>query len=341
MLPLVSVLMPVRNEARFIGPSVEAVVAQDYPSDRVEIIVADGMSTDGTREVLARIEAAQPRVHMIDNRDRIVSTGLNRALAMARGEVVVRIDGHSIVAPDFIRQNVELLAEHPEAWSVGGPIRHTAATDFGKAVAVAMSHPVGIGNAFHHYVDYEGYSDSTAFPAVRRWVFDKIGNFDVRLVRNQDDEFNYRITRAGGKIFVSPRVRYTYFVRERARQLFKQYFQYGFWRIPVIQKHRRPTTLRQIAPPLFYATCALLAALSAWLREPWIGGALPAAYTTALVAGAVSALPDKGLRVAMRVPVAIATIHAGYAFGLGYGLWARCFRPTAWDIHGQLATISR
>jgi GT2 family glycosyltransferase len=339
--PFVSVLMPVRNEATFIEEMVSALLAQEYPAERVEVIVADGMSTDGTRDLLCALQRGHSRLIVIDNPDRIVSTGLNAALAVARGEIVIRIDGHALPAPDFIRENVAVLQEHPEAWIVGGPIRNSAATNFGKAVAIAMSHPLGVGNAFHRYPDYEGYSDSTAFPAFRRWVFDRIGTFDERLVRNQDDEFNYRVTQAGGKIYISPRVRYSYFVRERMGQLFRQYFQYGFWRIPVMQKHRRPTTVRQLAPTLFYVVCVVLALGGLWWKQPAVAVGAPLSYLVALLATGGASVPKHGMRVAARVPSAIATMHAGYAWGIGYGLWARLFRPTAWDIKGQMAAISR
>jgi len=340
-LPFVSILMPVRNEAGFIRDLVECVLEQDYPPDRFEIIVADGMSTDDTREILAGLQVGHERLVVIDNPGRIVSTGLNAALAVCRGEVVIRIDGHSQVARNFIRENVALLAEHPEAWSVGGPIRHSARTPFGKAVAIAMSHPVGVGNAHHRYPYYEGYSEGAQFPAIRRWVFDRIGMFDIRLVRNQDDEFNYRIARAGGTVYVSPRVRYSYFVRERASQLFRQYFQFGFWRIPVIQKHRRPTTARQMAPALFYLACVLFAILAAWLKLPLLAGVFPLVYAIALLGVGAGAIRGHGIRVAARVPLAIATMHAAYGFGLAYGLWARVFRPDAWNAESQMAALSR
>src|SRR5262249_24306710 len=157
---------------------------------------------DGTREILASLQAEQPRLIVVDNPGCIVSIGLNLAVARARGEVIVRIDGHALIAPDLIRQDVALLAAHPEAWVVGGPIQHVGTTSLGKAVAVAMSHPLGVGNARHRYPDFEGYVESAQFPAFRREVFDRVGLFDERLVRNQDDEFNYRIGQAGGKIYV-------------------------------------------------------------------------------------------------------------------------------------------
>jgi succinoglycan biosynthesis protein ExoA len=339
--PIVSVVIPIRNEAGFIADLIGAILKQDYRPDRLEVIVAEGQSTDGTREILASLQSEHPQLIVVENPGRIVSTGLNLAVARSRGEVIVRIDGHALIAPDFIRENVALLAAHPEAWIVGGPIHHVATTTLGKAVAVAMSHPFGVGNARHRYPDFEGYVESAQFPAIRRWAFDRVGMFDEQLVRNQDDEFNYRIGRAGGKIYVSPRVKYSYFVRERLAQLFKQYFQYGFWRIPVIEKHGRPTTLRQMAPTLFYAACVVLALAGLWWREPLIAVGLPVLYAIALLLAGVHSVRRNDRRVSSCVPVAIATVHAGYALGLGYGLWARVFRAGAWDAQGKMAAISR
>ena len=340
-VPFVSVVVPVRNEARFIADLCHSIFEQDYPADRFEVIVADGMSTDGTSEVLARLQAEHPSLVVVENRGRIVSTGLNVAVARSRGDIIVRIDGHASIAADFLTQNVALLAAHPEAWSVGGPIRHVGTTTFGQAVAVAMSHPLGVGNARHRYPEFEGYVEGAQFPAIRRWVFDRIGMFDERFIRNQDDEFNYRIRRAGGKIYVSPRVRYSYLVRERIGQLFKQYFQYGFWRIPVMEKHRRPTTLRQLAPTLFYVTCGVLAVAGVWWREPLLAVILPVLYAAALMLAGAATWRWNTARVAAYVPLAIATMHAGYAWGLAYGIWARVFDSGAWNSHGKMAEISR
>ncbi len=340
-LPFVSVIMPVRNEATFVARSLGAVLAQDYPADRMEIIVADGMSTDGTRGVVQMLRAEHPNLRMIDNPGKIVPTGLNAALDAACGDILIRVDGHSEVAPDFVRQNVSVMQEQVEAWCVGGPLIHHARSHSGRAIAIAMAHPVGVGNALHHFAGYEGWSQGVPFPAFRRWVFQKVGRFEEQLVRNQDDEFNYRIMQAGGRIYISPRIRYLYFVRERLLQLFKQYFQYGFWRIPVMRKHHRPTSLRQLAPPLFLLSVVGLILLAIIFNHAAIAFVMPGLYLSVLLTSAMTKVRTEPLSVVIRVPLAIAVMHFGYGLGIAYGLWASVFKRGAWNDHIRMATLSR
>ena len=340
-LPFISVVMIVRNEGPFIARAIDQVLAQDYPRDRMEIVIADGMSTDDTRAVVAGYQTKYPFIQVVDNPGRIVASGLNVAIDQSKGELLLRIDGHGEVATDYVTQVVRLMDEHPEAWSGGGPIVHAGTNRFGEAVAVAMSHPLGVGLATHRFADFEGYVEGAHFPTFRRWIFDRIGKFDESLVRTEDDEFNYRIAQAGGKVYVSPRVRYVYYVRDRLGNLFHQYYQYSFWRIPVVRKHKKPTTLRQIVPPLFYLAVIVLAAAGIWLKNPWIALALPAIYAAALIAVAISVVPRKGLRVACLVPLAIATMHFAYALGIAYGAFAVVFRPRAWDHSGRMSKLNR
>jgi succinoglycan biosynthesis protein ExoA len=339
--PFVSVVIPVRNEQGFIARTLEGILAQDYPVDRIEVLVADGMSDDQTRRIVMGYEARFPRVRMIDNPRRVTPSGLNAAIAAARGSIVCRIDGHCEVAPDFVTQNVQLLQEHPEAWIVGGPIVHDGRGPFGQAAAIAMSHPLGVGLARHRFPNFEGYVETVQFPAFRRWVFDRIGVFDTALVRTEDDELNYRVMLAGGKMYVSPRVRYVYYVRERAAQLFRQYFQYSFWRIPVLRKHKRPTTVRQMIPLLFFLALAALFVVGVWLDQPLIAAALPVGYSGAMMWLGLSYIRSSGWLVASLVPVAVVTMHLAYAAGMGYGILAALFRLRAWELDGSMSALSR
>ena len=335
MPQFVSVVMPIRNEVDFIAQNLATVLDQDYPSGAIEVIVADGMSDDGTREFLDNLQAEHDSLEVIDNQQRTVPSGLNDAIKKARGDIIIRIDGHVVVERDFVKQSVQALEDFPEAWAVGGPIVHAATGKFGKAVAVAMSHQLGVGNATHRLPAYEGYGEGTALPAVHRWVFDKIGFYDEELIRNQDDEFYFRIKRAGGKFFITPRIKYKYFVRERISQLFSQYYQYSFWRIPVMRKHGKPTTLRQLIPSIFYLAVAFLLILGAVLQSPWLAFGLPLIYGTILCAVGLSKIPSHGIAVAGLVPLAMATMHFAYAWGMLSGFFHALFGKDAWCPHGR------
>lgn len=340
-LPFLTVVMPVRNEEAHLSACLDTVLGQDYPRDRYEVLVAEGASTDRTRAIILDYARRDPRVRLVENPEGIVSTGLNRAVRAARGGIVVRMDGHAEFSSDFLLRNIEILSSRPEVWSCGGPIIHVGVSSFGKAAALAMSHPLGVGNAAHRFADYEGYGEGAAFPAIRKWVFDRVGYFDEELVRNQDDEFNFRMTQAGGKVFISPKVRYRYFVRESPGRLWRQYFQYGYWRIPVLKKHRRPTTLRQLAPSVFFLGSGVLGVVGLGIGNAVLALALPTAYVSVLlVAGALLAR-GRGAAVGSRVPAALAIMHAGYAAGIAYGLWSWGIARSGGDKLGSMARVSR
>ena len=173
-------------------------------------------------------------------------------------QFIAILDAHSEYASNYVLTCLQLLDEHPEVCCTGGPIISRGKSIFGRTAAAVMSHPVGIGNAKHRLPDYEGYAEGACFPVFRREVFDKVGLFDENLVRNQDDEFNYRIARNGGKIFISPRVQCIYHVRETPSELFWQYCQYGYWRVAVLRKHHLPASLRQLAPVVFFPLTLML-----------------------------------------------------------------------------------
>jgi len=337
-LPSVTLVLPVRNEASFIEENLRLLLQQDYPADLLEIIVADGMSDDGTAEIVNRMAAESDRVRLIENPQRIVPTGLNEAIRQARGEIIIRVDGHVVVAEDFVKESVQALQDHPDAWAVGGPIVPDAHTSCGKAIAIAMSHPAGVGNASHRRPGFEGYGEGTAFPAMYDWVFEKVGFYDESLVRNQDDEFYYRINVAGGRFYITPKIKHLYFVREKLSQLYRQYYQYSFWRIPVMLKHRQPTTLRQIIPPLFYIAMVVGLIVGIATKSWLIAFALPGVYAATLLAIGISKIPSKGFAVAMQLPLAIATMHAGYAWGMIHGWFCHFTGKNAWSVANRRMT---
>ena len=213
---------------------------QEYPAELVQVVVADGMSDDGTRAVVDELARAHPRhtVEIVDNPGRIVPTGFNAALARARGEVIVRVDGHTIIAPDYVAECVAALASSG-ADNVGGRMDAVGSGPVGEAIAIATSSPFGVGNSHFHYAHGQRWVDTVYLGAWPREVFGRIGSFDPEMVRNQDDEFNYRLTSAGGRILLTDRIRSRYFSRASLRTVFRQYRQYGTWKVRVLQKHPR------------------------------------------------------------------------------------------------------
>jgi len=315
-MPVVSVVLPIRNEAHFIERCLRSLLANEYAHDRTELIVVDGMSDDGTAEIVERLAVKESRIRVLNNRARTVPHGMNRGIRAARGEVIIRVDGHAAVPADFISQNVRALREHPDAWCVGGPMETINTTWIGRAIAGAMASPVGVGNARFRLGNHEGCVDTLAFGAYRRWVFDRIGLFDEELVRNQDDELNMRVIEGGGQIYMTQKVHSQYFPRTSLRKLARQYYQYGFWRIRTIQKHGRPATLRQLAP-LVFVVLWFVWAIAGLAYGPlwWLLAAYTAVYVLGLALGALDVLQRCGLREALLAPLVFAILH--FAYGLG------------------------
>jgi len=318
--PFVSVLMPVRNEGDFIRRSLGAVLAQDYPGDRMEVIVADGRSTDRTRIAVTEIAAQYSNVSLVDNPRKIVSTGLNHALGVAKGEIIVRVDGHTIVNSNYVSECVRAL-ERSQADNVGG--RMTAESDrlFGRAVAAATSSKFGVGGARFHYSLREEWVDTVYLGAWPREVFRSIGGFDEEMVRNQDDEFNYRLRAAGGQILLNPRIQSRYFNRVTSGSLWKQYFQYGYWKVRVLQKHPRQMQPRQFVPAFFILTLALLTlATPATSVSRFLLLATVLAYLIGNLAASTLAAAKVGWRLFPLISIAFIIIHFAYGSGFLIGL---------------------
>jgi glycosyltransferase involved in cell wall biosynthesis len=297
----------------------------------MQVLIADGMSDDRTREVVARLAAEHPEheVEVVDNPGRIVPTGFNAALERTRGDVVVRVDGHTIIEPDYVSQCVAALATSG-ADNVGGRMDAVSDSPMGEAIALATSSPFGVGNSAFHYATGERWVDSVYMGAWPREVFERIGRFDPEMVRNQDDEFNYRLTAAGGRILLTDRIRSRYHNRSSLRALFRQYRQYGFWKVRVLQKHPAQMSARQFAPPLLVAALAigaLIALFSSTERLLW--EALVVLYVTATVAASAMVARRAGARHMLRLPVVFGALHIGYGAGFLAGLlrfgnrWAR------------------
>lgn len=319
--PFVTVVVPVRNEAEHIEQCVRSVLESDYPTDRLEVLVVDGMSDDSTLEIVRRMAAEDDRLRLLENPARVVPHAMNLGIRESCGEIVCRVDGHATVAKDFITRGVRALREHPEAWCVGGAIE-TVSTNFtGRAISAAMSTPVGVGNARFRLGNYTGYVDTVAFGCYWRWVFDRIGMFDEELVCNEDDDFNQRLIEAGGKIWMDSRIRSSYYSRRSLRKLARQYVQYGFWRIRTIQKHGRPATLRQIAPMVFVCLWIVLVVGTVfWWPLRYALAGYAALYGLGLLFGVLDVARKTGLRYALAAPLAVMAMHFGYGLGSLRGL---------------------
>ena len=320
-LPFVSVVLPVRNEERFIRRCLESVFAQDYPRDRMEVIVADGMSSDGTREMAAAFRGRHTAVRVIDNPGRIVPTGLNAAIGCARGDVIVRVDGHCEIAADYVRRCVEHL--QAGAHAVGGPIETVGETTVARAIALGMSSRFGVGNsAFRTSSGRTMFVDTVAFPAYPRDVLERVGPFDEELVRNQDDEYNYRLRKLGGRVLLAADVRARYYSRSSLASLWRQYFQYGYWKVRVLQKHPRQMSARQFAPAVFVLALAVaLVAAAAAPHTSWVALAIAGAYSAAALTASVT-VAARDPRTMPALPLVFAILHVSYGLGFFRGLAA-------------------
>ena len=331
--PFVSVIMPVRNEAHFLAESLGAVLAQDYPSERMEVLVADGMSTDGTRDLVAGLASGRPRysVRVVDNPGRIVAKGLNAALDVAKGDIVVRIDGHCRIAPDYVSHCVEHICRD-DVDCVGGSINTVATTPVGRAIAAVMSSRFGVGNAaFRTVTATTKLVDTVPFPAYTRRAIDIAGPFDEELVRNQDDEYNYRLRKLGARILLASDVTSDYYCRTSLRSLWRQYYQYGFYKVRVMQKHVLQMQLRHFVPPafvLFLVGGLLLSPLSVWVSGLWLLVLL--IYVLATLAASVAAVRRTGWQRPWLLAAAFPILHLSYGSGFLVGLltFARHRRPT-------------
>ncbi|MEX0874318.1 MAG: glycosyltransferase family 2 protein [Actinomycetota bacterium] len=323
-LPFVSVVMPVRNEADHIGSSLGAVLEQDYPVDKIEVIVVDGVSEDATSETVRRLAEtarteARPAVTLISNPSKVVPVALNRALTRARGEVIVRVDGHAEIASDYVRRCVETL-ERTGASNVGGVQRAVGRTLIGRAIAIATSSRFGAGDARFRYAKKEGWVDTVYLGAFPKSIFDQVGVFDEDLTRNQDDEFNLRVRRAGGRIFLDPAIRSVYRPREALGDVWRQYFEYGLYKLLVMRKHRRVASWRHLVPSAFVV--ALLASLVASIatRRPILSLIVAGPYLAAdVIASVVAGRREPACLPALLLVFPI--VHLAYGLGLIAGLW--------------------
>jgi succinoglycan biosynthesis protein ExoA len=313
----ISVIVPCRNEIRHIDKFMHDLFQQELPAGYTrDVFIADGMSTDGTRQRLQHYRTLHPEITVIDNPAGIVSTGLNAALPHT-GDIVIRMDVHSEYAQDYIRQSVAVL-EETGADNVGGAARMVTKSYVQTSIGSAYGSFLGSGGARFHDPDYEGPVDTVTYGCWRKQTLVELGGFDETLVRNQDDELNLRIIRRGGTVWQSRRVRAWLNPRSTFRGLFSQYYQYGYWKVYVIRKHNLPASWRHLVPAAFVSGLAVLGALSLVSFSARLAlGAVVAAYVLA-VAGVSTTLNIRPSRLRYVPGVALAFITFHFSYGTGF-----------------------
>lgn len=325
--PSVSIVMPVVNEERHLRESVARLLAQDYPGE-LDIVIAVGPSRDRTHDVADALAREHPRVRVVDNPSGRTPSGLNAAIGATTSDVVVRVDGHAMVPPDYVRVGVEHLQE-TGADNVGGIMAAEGTTDVERAVARAMTSRFGVGGASFHIGGEPGPALTVYLGCFRRSALDRVGGYDESMVRAQDWEMNLRIRQTGGVVWFTPDMQVTYRPRGTFRALARQYHDYGRWRREVARRHPDTLSLRYLAAPAAVTGVAAgvaLAVVGAATRQPLVaavGLAAPLGYAAAnLLASAQSAAsaPRLPWRSALRLPAVYATMHGAWGTGFLRGV---------------------
>ena len=322
--PFVTIAIPCFNEERHIAACLEDVFAQDYPAELIEVLVGDGMSTDRTRDILREISARRPgRVRIIENPRRLQAPAMNAMLAVARGEVIVRMDVHARYAPDYVRQCVAVLDE-TGADNVGGAQRAVPETWFQRALCAALDSPLGVGGARYRNANMEGFVDTVFLGAFRRRVLDTVGGYDGNAVTNEDAELNQRIRRAGGKVFLSRRIVVHYVPRSSFQDLARQYFRYGRGCARSFLKNKSFPTPRPAIPFLMVVGGLTLLVVPRLRRFAPLAFGL---YGAAALVEAVRVSRRRGLALAPVVAAIFPVLHVSHGVGFAVGLAQYALHP--------------
>jgi len=312
----VKVVIPCRNEQAYIAGCIDSLLECHQTGISLQICVVDGMSDDDTRSIVKQYAERCKNVTLIDNTRRTTPFALNLGLQTLDFDIGIILGAHAVVHTDFLMQNVRVLHEHPEVGCAGGIIRNVHENEWSEVISSAMSSVFGVGNAHFRTGGKSGYVDTVAFGAYRREVFERVGFFDEELARNQDDEFNYRVVQGGFKIYLDPAIQSDYFVRGSISKLYKQYDQYGYWKVFVNKKHGALTTLRQLAPPLW-----VIFLLSGWigsLIHPLLGWAyvVIVAMYAVLAIYTAGRMRAKSVRQFFMLLRTFGVLH--FSYGIGY-----------------------
>ncbi len=316
----ISVVVPCYNEEKTIGLLLEAVYNQSYPRSDMEVVIADCLSSDHTRQIIAEYQSAHPNlsIRVVDNPQRAIPSALNSAIRAARGEVIVRLDAHSVPEIEYVARCVHDL-EAGCGDNVGGvwQIKPGGVGWVARSIACAAAHPLGVGDALYRYTTRPGEVDTVPFGAFRRSTVEKVGFFDETLLTNEDYEFNTRIRNSGGKVWLDPAIRSIYFARSSLGALSRQYFRYGYWKYRMLRRYPQTLRWRQGLPPTFVASLILLVGLSFFwnLARLALGLEIGLYALVMLAVGLSQALRRKDGPLLVGIPLAILTMHLSFGWG--------------------------
>ncbi len=316
----VSVLIPCRNEVNSIDDCIRNVFAFDEPGGPFEVIVIDGMSDDGTREALSRLIGIYPNLRMLDNPERIVPHAMNLGIKAARGEFIIRTDARCVHPKSYLADLVE-LSESTGADNVGGVLEPRGTCYVQKSISAAYASRISMGGALRARGDFVGETDAVYGGCFRRARLIEVGMYDETMVRNQDDELSFRMKDAGGRILQSGRIRVQYYPRQKFRQLFKQFLQYGYWKVAVLKKHPRQGSLRHLFPSLLIlGFIALLLASVVDARAFYLFIIYACLYAGAVAVESLRLALKSGLTLWPGIFTAIVAIHTGFGTGFLYAI---------------------
>lgn len=324
MPPFVSIIVPCYNEESTIRHLLDSILMQTYPRAQMELIISDGMSTDNTRAVIAEFqkENADLSVRVVENSVRTIPSGLNQAIRESRGEIIVRLDAHSMPIPEYVERCVA-AHESNKGDNVGGvwEIRAGADTQIAKAISFAAAHPFGVGDAMYRLNAKAGAVDTVPFGSFRLALIDKIGAFDETLLANEDYEFNTRVRESGGTVWLDPSIRSVYFSRSTLRKLANQYWRYGFWKFKMLKRYPHTLRWRQALPPVFVLSLIILIVLSlpAVFARYFLAAQLTFYFSLLSLAGLKLAIEKRNWFLIFGLPLAISTMHISW--GMGF-LWS-------------------
>jgi glycosyltransferase involved in cell wall biosynthesis len=307
----VSVILPVLDEAKYLRSAVRSILDQDYDG-AIEVVLALGPSKDSSNAVADDLAKKDSRVSFVHNPSGRTPTGLNLAVAATKYPIIARVDGHSVIPNDYLRNAVELL-ERTGADNVGGLMSAKGETDLERAIATAMTSKLGVGNAPFHVGGEEGPADTVYLGVFRRTALDRVGGYDEDFVRAQDWEMNYRIRSTGGLVWFSPKLSVSYRPRSSLSALARQYFHYGRWRRQVMRAHPGSINFRYLAPPL-----ALVAVVAGLVLSTFVSLwalTLPLGYVALVLAGSLVVGQGLSVRARLVLPVVLVTMHMSWGAG--------------------------